>query len=304
MSAFRDSIPDVVKKAADAAQDCLRLIRYSGSGPVRLSKLAKRLAVLETRKRTGSSTSVEGSLWIRRTPLGFDGPEADIEVAFGESRIGRMRYTVAHELAHQYARLSLPEDLTKHWQPRDVRVFCDSFAAQLLTPDGLLAEEIRRQFPHLKSTSRGSLAPGIQDIETLHRRLRVPMSTVLLRLSEYAARMGITLDNIMLEVTAQTSLRKKENYAPRVLAACTARRWYIPRNKRLSTLGLSNLASAFWGADTLTEGRVYDRVTVFERGSWRKYSWESVIAYKIFASRPANRVMLAVFGVPSEMRSI
>gem|GEM_PF-6962409 len=293
-----------VEAARRAAEECLRLIGYSAPAPVRLSKLSKRLRISEERRGVRVSPSVQGSLWVHRAPLGFDALEADIEVAFSESRIGRMRFTIAHELGHQYARLCLPPELTEAWSPAEIERFCDEFAAQLLVPDALLEEAIRHFL--IDGSGPGShmrarrLKLRISDIEALYKRLRVPMATVLVRLHKLALRADFALEFCALEITAGTSLRRRENYAPRVLVSCTPPDWFIPANKRLSTLGFSNLAAQFWSAPPLVERAAYDRFTMFRREGWRRQEFDGEIRYKIYPAGTRARVMLAVFPVPGQ----
>jgi len=271
---------------------------------VRLSKLRKRLGVSEERRGVRVSPSIHGSLWVNRAPLGFDAPEAGIEVAFSESQIGRMRFTVAHELGHQYARLLLPPELTRAWSPVEIERFCDQFAAQVLVPDALLEEAISTflidvSVPGSETRPR-RLKLRIGDIEALYRRLRVPMATVLVRLQDLSLRKDLAVEFCALEVTASTSLARRENYGPRVLVSCTPTDWFLPANKRLSTLGFSNLAAQFWSAPTLVERVAYDRFAVFLRKGWRRLELEGEIRYKIYPASPQARVMLAVFSVPKQ----
>jgi hypothetical protein len=287
-----------VELAKRAAEECLRLIGYSTPGPVRLSKLGKHLRIVEERRGVRVSPSVKGALWVHPTPLGFEAPEADVEVAFSESQVGRMRFTVAHEFAHQYARLLLPPELTEAWSPAEVRRFCHEFAAHLLVPDALLEHSISSFLfdGSAPSSQRRTdrLKLGIADIEALYRRLRVPMAAVLVRLRELALRKQLFLEFCALEITAATSTTRRENYAPRILASCTPPHWFFPPNKRLITLGFSNLAAQFWSAPPLVERVAYDRLTVFLREGWRRLEVDAEIRYKIYPAAPRARVMLAV----------
>jgi hypothetical protein len=286
--------------ACKAAQACLAGSRYKPSEPVRLSRLSKWLGISEQRT-FHPSHSVRGSLWTHLAPLGFEAG-ARIEVGIPNSRPGLLRFTVAHELAHQYARLYLPSEVTQVWSARDVRRFCHEFAAHVLLPASLLESAL---CPFVRASSL-SVAPGgpprlrlqIRDIEGLCRRLRVPMVSLLIRLHQMAMRREVALEFCALEVAARTSQRRMQNYAPRLLASCTPREWFLPANKRLSTLGFTNLAAAFWTSPPLAERVAYDRFTVWLRDGWRHQQVEGEIRYKVYPGSGGTRVMLAILVLP------
>jgi hypothetical protein len=208
------------------------------------------------------------------------------------------RFTYAHELAHWAARLGVPEEVCSTWSPNEIRQFCDEFAGRLLVPNELL----------MASLITASIDPAIPFeltiplVETLYRHIRAPMAAVIKRLDDGVREGRLRIANCAVLVCAARSAKRNSNYAPRILACCTPPEWFLPANKRLTTLGMSNLDRAFWEAEPLGLGFAVDRFTVWVREGWRKQVVERAIRYRIYEASKGQRaksVMLALFQGPT-----
>jgi hypothetical protein len=181
------------------------------------------------------------------------------------------------------------------------RQFCDEFAGRLILPDGLLLAA-------LHAFSVDTALPfelTISLIDGLYRRVGAPMATVLKRLDDAIHEKGLRIRNCAMLVCAAFSAKRHSEFAPRIHTSCTPPEWFLPSNKRLSSLGMSNLNRAFWEAPLLKDGLAIDRFTVWLRQSWRKETVERTFRYRIYGppeDRPDRRVMLALFPGPDHDR--
>ena len=207
------------------------------------------------------------------------------------------RFTYAHELAHWAAQTRLPEEFCSSWSADAVRQFCDEFASRVLVPSDLLLAML----PPAPAKPGGRLDLAISLIEELRRRLRAPMATVVKRINDAVDEGLIRVSDCAMLVCAGRSAKRNSDYAPRILTCCTPSEWFLPANKRLTTLGMLNLDRMFWEAPPLQEGFAVDRLTVWVRDGWRKESVERPIQYRIYAAAStdsAKRSMLSVFPGP------
>lgn len=212
----------------------------------------------------------------------------DAEISVGTAGL-RRRFIIAHEMAHQAARLYLASEETLRWSPQDWHTYCQEFAGRLILPDALLLGTVGTASPlHLT----------IAGLAALQRAFRVPMACLLKRLNDASTQGLLTLTNCAFLAAPGLSLRRQRDYAPRVVVSCMPREWFVPANKRLYTLGLLTLARAFWSAEPLVPGTLYDHLHIWHRRPWRQETLQLPFRYVIYPARPGPRVMLAVFPAP------
>lgn len=292
-------MPVVREKMMLARQLAAECLKDSGYDPevcqsVRLVPLRRVLLVKQVHRSTGLSAR-EGAVFPLEPQLSLWHAD-EAKVIVGGKGI-TLRFTYAHELAHWAARLRLPEEVCATWSPHEVRQFCDEFAGRVLLPNELLISSLRET--SVDPNSEFQLT--IPMVESMYRHIQAPMATVLKRIRDAVEEGRLRITNCAMLVCAGRSARRNTDFATRILVCCTPLRWFLPANKRLMTLGMSNLDRAFWEAPSFLEGFVVDKFTVWSREGWRRESVQRPISYKIYAagkSLHASRVMLSLFPGP------
>jgi len=284
--------------AKDLADRCLSEVHYQPENvrPVPLIPLRRLLHIKRVQHLTSISPR-QGAVMPFSSQLPL---LEEARILLGKSGI-TTRYTYAHELGHWAARLRLSQDIWSGWSMDQTRQFCDEFAGRLILPDGLLLAALHAF--SIDTTLPFELTISL--IDGLRRRVGAPMTTVLKRLDDAIREVGLRIRNCAMLVCATYSAKRHSEFAPRILTSCTPPEWFLPSNKRLSSLGMSNLNRAFWEAPLLKDGLAIDRFIVWPRHSWRKQTVERAIRYRIYGpaeGRPDRRVMLALFPGPDHGR--
>lgn len=280
--------------AAKLAAESLASVGFHGTAgrAVRLSPLRELLFVKKV-TRMENLSSGEGAIFpLKESQHSF----WEAEVVIGR-RSTKSRFTFAHELGHQAARLYLDEDIVASWSSDNVRQFCDEFAGQLLVPDELLIGALG--FDADSASVNIDITVGM--LERLYQRVYAPMAVVIKRLNDLAMQRRISLTNCAMVVCASRSAKRKSHFAPRILTICTPSEWFVPANKRLVSIGMINLDRAFWDNPVLDDGLAVDRLSVWVRNGWRQQEVERPIRYRIYGGSKGstgNRVMIAVFPGP------
>jgi len=129
----------------------------------------------------------------------------------------------------------------------------------------------------------------------LNRRLQVSYSCLLKRINDLVTGGQVGVTNCALIAAPAVSAKYKTHYAPRVIVSCTPRRWFIPPNKRLASLGLAALLNLWDTAPAFKTGTAESEITMWSRETWRKTTTTQHFEYIFFVPRPTVRVMLSAF---------
>lgn len=206
----------------------------------------------------------------------------------------RARFTLAHEIAH----VAVDSILTEKGlvlSPVETEAACDLAAASTLLPDFLLYDLFAREAP-----SRLSVDLLLEQC----KRAGVSLAVAINRLHDMVRKKTIDVTNGVFLVTVSRSRRKGINAAPRVFARCIPQKWFLPVNKRLSTLGLDALAESFHAKPLFTQFKIRESVAMWEFEFQRKVSvpaWITSICYRLGATPVARgkaygtRIMLSIF---------
>ncbi|MBD0372151.1 MAG: hypothetical protein ICV60_15020 [Pyrinomonadaceae bacterium] len=284
----------IAKLAKRLASDLLKEagINSEAPTPVPLQKIAKALDVPVVYREMDSPLRAEAVIWERTAaqPSLFGDVKAEI---WGQGI--QKRFALAHELSHRVAHLWLAKGQTESWTNKDWKDFLDEFAGHLLLPNSLLLSVVNPNTP---------LELTIQWIDLVHRQLRVSISCLLKRLNDADYEGILRLANGALVATPALSAKQKTNYAPRIQTICAPRQWFIPSNRRLSSLGLHSLSKLFWNADPFTIGIAEDKLIVLQRPDWQSISVNQTFHYVIYPIRSGEqKVMLATFRGPHQILS-
>jgi len=194
------------------------------------------------------------------------------------------RFTLAHEIAHQLYQMSDRPVSAPNWSAEDWRLQFDTCAAHILLPDSALRTLLPTEI---------ELSPQL--LIEASARARVSLSLLISRVGELSRQGGIRLLNGAIIAAPAVSARKKEHYAPRVITSCLPRNWYLPNNKRLSSLGARALEEAFWIQDAWKERHSEGELRVWDRIQRRREAVPVRFVAKVFTSKVASRrVMLAI----------
>ena len=169
-------------------------------------------------------------------------------VAAGESP-ARQRFTAAHEVAHLLLGLrtaSSTGDGGGLGGRREERL-CDEFASAYLIDRRALARHVRQEGP--------PCAPGA--VLSLCSRFGVNVQPMLIALAEHLAQEPV----LLLASRYRAHPDRPQELDMRVDGAAGHRRLFVPRDKRLRTLGLRGLADWALTAPPLEERHGQDRVT-------------------------------------------
>lgn len=172
------------------------------------------------------------------------------------------RFTVAHELAHLL--LSGGAADAAGLRPRDEERLCDRFASAMLIPPSELDDALR---------SLGG-PPGPDDLVRLCGRFRVNVRPIMFAMG---ARLENT-DSFLLLARLRGHRRRPAELAFRVVATAGRRHAFMPREQRIASLGLVNLAAAAAEADhgALLRGRDSEAV-IGLRGLPRDRSSDTIV---------------------------
>jgi hypothetical protein len=269
--------PDMLKKAGYKLE--------SPPKPVNLKKIAKILDVSITYVEPNSNFWNQGSL------IKIESDQPDFFLDKSEAKIWeqsiRSRFTLAHELAHQSAGLYLTPQQSEKWEKQDWEKFSNELAGNLILPDSLLRAVIGNE---------GLIKLTPQWISKISQQLQVSLSCLIKRLNDAARYRMFQLANCAMIITPDLSSKTGINYAPRILDRCNPVEWYIPVNKRLSSLRLYSLLTVFKNAKLYVPGVIEDEFKVWEITSKRYILIHGTFNYIIYyLERESKRLMLTTF---------
>jgi hypothetical protein len=193
------------------------------------------------------------------------------------------RFTLAHELGHRAADLFLSSLEVATWTERDQRAFADRFAGYLLLPDSLITKSFG---------TRSDVRLDLASLRRIQRLFGLSMSALTARLNHAAQRKLIVLSDFVLVVTAGVSVRKGTNYAPRVVSRCVPDPWYVPLNKRLESIGLTNLAQLYWTGPLYRVGIAEDSMTLWSKECRQMHRLTRMFQYILFQSAGGQRILV------------
>ncbi len=171
----------------------------------------------------------------------------------------RSRFTLAHELAHVVLESVLVERAERVDAQTAERV-CDRVAGIILFPKPLIADLLVQE---------ESAEISLKAAADACRRARISLSVLISRLADTSEQGLIPLRSGLLLVTVGRSRKREVNLAPRILMGCLPRRWFLPFNKRLTTLGLEFLGKQFYKAPLYREGRYAGEIPLWDRNERR-----------------------------------
>jgi len=278
-------------------QDCITAGRY-----VPLDDIADRLGVRyklsHASGKTSANLSFEGMVQTEtlQPPLSPDitGERHYVQLfANSANPTNRMRFTLAHELAH----VALQRTLDKREieiSANETEFVCDATACLILFPDVLLHTFFRTHRP---------LRLSIPLLADTCRRARISISVVLSRLNEAAGRGRIVLENAGLLIALDLSRKHRVNLAPRVYTCCIPKPWFLPVNKRISRLGLTGLIHPFHHAPLYREARLEATLSLWNSEAGHSLHVPASVTYVCYrvAAMPLgqqanefSRLMLAI----------
>ncbi len=198
------------------------------------------------------------------------------------------RFDLAHELAHVIYDSEIQLDYPVSDDRRRRRLL-DYVAALLLFPDALVAR-------HFGAGDR--LEPTLEEVLAASQQAAVPWPTMLIRLQEYIRGQEAHLAVALLLVQEAFTPRSRTNYAPRIEVACSPRLWSVPRNRRLTSIGLTNLDVAYRVAGPYLIRSCTDHILLRQRGGKTEERLPAAVDYFIVeATSTRPRRMLARFPI-------
>ena len=251
-----------------------------------LHRLARSLGVAVRWQQPELRWHSKGMLWdrLQLQPTLLGDVEAQVNIAGWPGR-----FVLAHELAHRIADLFLTAQQRESIRADDWEGLMDECAGRLVLPDHLLLAACPDGEP-LEMTPAW--------INSVHHRLRVSMVCLLKRLNDLACKGALTLANCAFITAPAVSRKRRTHYDLRVITRCMPLGWFLPSNKRLSSLGLESLCAVFWRAEPFAENIAEDNVVISRRidGQWKRVPVRAPFRYVIYtASARTQRSMLATF---------
>lgn len=200
------------------------------------------------------------------------------------------RFAIAHELAHVVLKSRDFVPAERQLTAREREQLCDLAAEHIVLPEKLL----------IQSIDVAALCFSLEMLEELRARLRAPLSLILRKLAVLVSRGEVRVVNGCLIATLAAARKSGTNFAPRVLRRCVPAEWYLPLNKRLSTLGLALLEDIFYDAPLYSSQTVRCRFKLWNMEQQRSSALDSSFSvrcyrYKDRQSGSMPRLLLAVF---------
>lgn len=272
------------------ASEILKEVKYNPTHdlrPVPLLEMAKILDIGIVRLPREYSFGADGALWkVDKIQPSLFG---DVNAQIGFAAATNQRFVLAHEIAHRISDLYLANEETADWTSLDWQRFVNDLAGRLLIPDSVFA--VRSKDHPLGLT--------LHSLSAMRRNFHVTYSCLIGRLNQAEREGIISLSNCAIVVNAGVSSVQRTNYGPRVLSCCTPRQWYIPTNKRLSSLNLIHLSRTYWNAEVLTRGAVEDEINLWNSRIRGTVSYRVVFDYMVFKSNATGgRVLISTFCSP------
>jgi len=196
----------------------------------------------------------------------------------------RKRFTVAHELAHVVLYTRFADEDHKLSPDARERV-ADIAAGMILLPDTVLTAAF---------SGRSKLVVEIQLLETTADKLKVSLSVLVKRFGD-ASRSGLLKpENGAFIADLSRSRKAGYNLAPRVSVWLLPVGWFLPSNKRLTTLGMQYLPSLFHSVELWKEQRTEDDLTLWRKDRREWHSMHVVLSFKCYLAEGNVRKMLTV----------
>ena len=200
----------------------------------------------------------------------------------------RRRFTIAHELAHVVLHTKFTNEHRELGVDARERV-ADAAAGMILLPDSVIAVTFSGKTP---------LVVGIPLLEATADKLKVSLSLLVKRLGD-ATRSGlIKSENGAFIVDLARSRKAGQNMAPRVRIWFLPLGWFLPSNKRLTSLGLQYLPSLFYSAGLYEEQGTEDDLTLWRKDRREWYSMHVKFSFKCYMAEGNARKMLTVIEPP------
>ena len=296
---FADSRSALLRVARDMASTCLAELPDDTAHHVNLRQLAKKWKVSLHFDQPGSASAT----WSRsgllayvevddsQLPLNGDVASQSHRAVFAlDPNDISTRFVIAHELAHVVLKQQQFAAVNRHLSLVDRERLCDLAAEQILLPSEFLIRVLNSK----------SVQFSLDFLVEMRARLRCPLSLVIRRLADLVSSGSIRVVNGCLMATLAGARKSGSNIAPRVLRRCVPPEWYLPLNKRLSTLGLVSLEDFFYHAPLYSSSVVSCRFTLWNRNQQRSLSLNSTFAVRCYRyrdreSRLMPRLLLATF---------
>lgn len=213
----------------------------------------------------------------------------EVEI-FGGKGTFRRRFTLAHEIAHIVFQSTFASKL--HELPGiDLESdIIDPAAGMIIVPDMLLANYFPKKYPLLLS---------IQLLEDVGAKMHVSISTLVKRIGDGSLSHLLHLENGALIVQLGRARKSGKDLAPRIVINCLPTSWFMPNNKRLSSLGAELLSQQFSKVELFKEREQVDKLILWRRSSWSKQKVEIFTHYKCYLTENDQRVMLIVVIEPN-----
>jgi hypothetical protein len=214
----------------------------------------------------------------------------DIAEARIRSRGLRSRFTLAHELAHAIADQVLTEQQTAGWQSPDWTIFLDAIAAELLLPSRVVLAYLAGEPAGPRLT--------LERLTRMSTRLSASVTVVVVRLQELVLEGAVSFADGVLLAAPGLSAVERRDFGPRVVASCVPEAWFIPQNKRLSSLGAPALARLVSRGELGRVSSLRDDLTVWERTCRRSARLERMFRCLVVRTATSGvRFLIATFPV-------
>lgn len=229
-------------------------------------------------------------------PLPLEPPRYEIGV-FSEGM--RARFTFAHEVSHVVLDAAFRKEAEALSEGMREWV-CNLAAGLVVLPDTLLLSVLPRT---------DDLSLSIPLLEGIAARSRVSLSVLISRMNDLVRCGLVRVMNGAVIVRLAWSRKQQENLAPRISSSCLPGRWFLPVNRRLSSVGLVALARVFDSVPLYLEGGLEDEITVRDQElrrpvhvkcnvRYKCYTWSAQDNSGGFATTGANqKLMLAVISM-------
>lgn len=262
--------------AARELADRTRLV-FEGSyqaGSLNLRKLASALEA-KLRRGFGFSDDLKAAVILNHQQGSLFGRPSTIYNFTGGSET---RFALAHEMAHVLSSYFEYPGNQPQWSDKDWARFFDECASHLLLSDEILS--------HLFN---GEVSLSINGLLSATKQAKVSVSLLLTRLDMAAQEGALHLRNGALVVLTSLSARGRRDYSPRVQSRCGNVQWYVPLNKRLKTLGASNLESFFISGQVDHDVDISDRLLLWNRKKHKTESVDAEFHARMFETSTASK---------------
>jgi len=194
------------------------------------------------------------------------------------------RFTIAHELAHVVLHNRMKEE-EEELSSRMLEYVCELAAGMILVPDSMLWAAYNKSM---------NFQNKITFLEDISRNLEVSLTVLTNRLGDATRSRLIKMDFGVMMIDLAKSRKTADNLAPRIQTSCLPSGWFIPRNKRLSSLGSQFLPALFAISTPYEENQVRDHLVLWHRSSGTWCELDIIASYKCYLTNDHMRKMLAV----------